>query len=154
MIIEKLYLSVLNIPYAEREINHIEDKELRKDFVYELLVRVLFHNEPLKKQLLSIVQKLEKQEANATTLSFCAYVYALNHEWEKSCQNMERVIELEQGLNIDSWMDYGHFLRKILGYQDLSNQLLLSMESTMKTWKEKKYTSVDEKILKEIFYAK
>lgn len=116
-----------------REINYLEDWKLRKDWTYEFLVKQLFFNSEAKKRLLGIVDKYDC--ITTSDLAFSSYIYALNHKWEKALECMEKVIELEKWENIDSWMDYGHFLRKIPKYQNESNNLLLNIKTYMQKYK-------------------
>ncbi len=124
-----LYNKILWINYVERDINHIYENILRKDNVYELLVKKYFNNIIAFKKILIILEKLPLY--TSTELSFLSYIYELNQQWEQAIQIMEKVIYIEQWQNIDSWMDYGHFLRKISLYEDISNTLLLNLENYM-----------------------
>jgi len=116
-----------------RTINYLDDNKLRNDGSYEFLVKKLFFNSDTKKRLLDIVEKYESN--NSSDYAFGAYIYALNHKWSKAVKNIEKVIEFEKWENIDSWMDYWHFLRKIPRYQKESNNLLLNIRKYMVEYK-------------------
>lgn len=132
-----LYKKILWVNYIDREVNYLENNILRKDNVYEILVKKYFNNKIAIEKILLILKKIDLK--NSTELSFLAYVYALNHKWNDSISVMEKVIHLENWKNIDSWIDYWHFLRKIESYQNFSNKLLLNVYFYINKYDEKKW---------------
>lgn len=127
-----LYKKILWLDYSDRQINSIDDNTFRKDYVYELLVKKYFNDKKACNKILLICERLELN--TITELSFLSYVYALNYDWNKSIEYMWKVIDLENWENIDSWIDYWHFLRKVELHENISNKLLLNIDYYMKKY--------------------
>lgn len=121
-----LYKKILWVQYKDRLINNIDWNILRNDEIYEILTKLYYYDKNAQKKILLILEKLDLN--NPTQLAFLSYVYALNHKWKKALSTMEKIIYLEKWQNVDSFIDYWHFLRKIKKYQDLSVNLLLNLE--------------------------
>ncbi len=126
------------IKFNKREINHLKEGVSRKDWSYDLLTRRFYYAEKNEKiKLLILAQLLEKINA-VDFLSKASYIYALLYKWEKSIKLMEQVIILEQGKNIDSWIDFWFFLRKFSQHRKISTQLLLWLETIIIEYKNEK----------------
>lgn len=75
----------------------------------------------------------DKFPDDVSALAFSAYCDALALDWISSSNKIRRVIELESGGNLDSWIDLGHFLRKVPGCEDESRNILLDPVSRVRT---------------------
>ena len=75
----------------------------------------------------------EKFADDVSALAFSAYCDALSLDWVSASEKIRRVIELESGGNLDSWIDLGHFLRKVPGCEDESRDILLDPASRVRT---------------------
>lgn len=124
-----LYKKILWVEYKDRLVNNINWGILRNDEVYEKLTKKYFYDKNAYKKIMQILEKLSLK--TSTELAFLAYVYSLNHKWDLALETIEKVIYIEKWENIDSFIDFGHFLRKIDDYQELSVNLLLDLELYM-----------------------
>lgn len=124
-----LYKKILNAEYKDRSINRINWNLLRSDEVYEKLTKKYFYDKNAYNKIMLILEKLSLK--TSTELAFLAYIYALNHKRDLAIETMEKVIYIEKWENIDSFIDFWHFLRKIDDYQELSVNLLLNLELYM-----------------------
>jgi hypothetical protein len=86
----------------------------RKDFLYESLTKTRYSDAVLFDRLSKIGNAFAtKFPDDASALAFSAYCDALVLDWVLASLKMRRVIVLESGRNLDSWIDLGHFLRKV-----------------------------------------
>jgi len=123
------------LKYQSREVNTIREDIPRKDYTYDLLSDNFYYKPKKQKlQLLFLAKILETRKHDPSALSKASYIYGLNYKWDQALKNMERVIVLEKWKNIDSWIDYGLFLRKNPKYHDISIQLLLDVEWIINTY--------------------
>jgi len=130
----KTYFYFTQTWYNIREINYIEDAVERKDWTYDILTRNFYYQENTKKQKLLILAKLLEKYNEASALSKASYIYALHYNWDKAISLMWQVIYLEKWKNIDSWVDYGFFIRKKEAYRESSIALLLWLEYAVKNY--------------------
>lgn len=124
--------------FYEREINFLEENISRKDYSYDLLTKNFYYTQGVEKKKLLVFAKLFEAYKDVAFLSKASYIYALQYNWEKALTLMEQVIILEAWKNIDSWVDYGLFLRKFPEYRDISISLLLNLEQAIESYKGEK----------------
>ncbi len=128
-----LYKKILWLEYQERLINNFNWNILRRDSVYEILTKKYFYNKIASQKIMLILERINLK--TSTELALLVYIYALNNKWSKALIIMEKVVYLEKWENIDSFIDYWHFLRKNKNYYGLSNRLLLNIEKVMCLYK-------------------
>lgn len=68
-----------------------------------------------------------------SSVAFAAYCDALRLDWRSASEKMRNVVELESGKNLDSWIDLGHFLRKLPECREESRSILLDPVSKVRT---------------------
>lgn len=129
---EKIY-EKLGIPYGRREINRTFEKHYRRDNAYESLSKIWIRHPEIRPVLLRAVETVfsngtEMAAITPQDLAFRAYVSALSKNWDDACRQMYEIISVEKGENVDSWIDLGHFLRKIEGFEHASLCILLNPE--------------------------
>lgn len=109
-----------------RKTNAPESNEYRSDVLYERLT-VLKYSEPASFLRLAKIGRAiaVKFPEDPSATAFGAYCEALSGDWTAAVSLMEKTVALENGANLDSWIDLGHFLRKIPGMEGKSREMLL-----------------------------
>ena len=109
-----------------RRANAPESNEYRSDVLYERLT-VLKYSEPASFLRMAKIGRAiaAKFPEDPSATAFGAYCEALSSDWSSAVSLMKKTIALENGRNLDSWIDLGHFLRKIPGMEGESRQILL-----------------------------
>lgn len=110
----------LNIEWLGRESNRIADGVYRKDFLFDLLVRLYLDNQKKFKQLYGLNRKYIKNKKNPDELdcALMAYFAYINEDFKLSKKFLLKAINLSPE-NIDNWLDLGFVLRH-LGEEELS----------------------------------
>lgn len=114
--------------------NSPSEGEYRKDYLYESLTKIRYSDDALFRRLSTVASALNRKfPEDPSSVAFSAYCDALALDWRSASEKMRKVIRLESGKNLDSWIDLGHFLRKLPECAEESRSILLDPVSKVRT---------------------
>lgn len=124
-IVSRMY-ALIGASQAGRETNRPEEGVYRKDVAYERLTKIRYSDPIAFRKIDHAASVLEKANPeNPSVTAYAAYCRALEGDWHGAVARMRETIRLEGGRNLDSWVDLGHFLRKLPEGKDESGSILL-----------------------------
>lgn len=89
-----------------RAVNRPAELAYRKDWAYERLTKIRYADHSnflrLSKAVFAIGSKFPDDPSATSLVSYC---HALKGDWTQAVTSMEETIRLENGENLDSWLD-------------------------------------------------
>lgn len=127
-LIQKKFQKITGFPLRKRQTNHLSEKIIKKDQLFENLARLYF-NRPKKfnqlcKKILPLIN--QKKELDETLLALAGYLYYLQEDFKKSKTFFLKCINLNPQ-NLDNWIDFAFTLRH-LGEDKLANGILFNYD--------------------------
>jgi len=120
--------------------NHLEDKVMRKDVIFDKLAEKIFDYPFLLDILLKKAKRWIIYNKSELTLVIIGYLYYFKGEFKKSSKFLLEAIKFNP-INLDNWIDYAFSLyHQDIGKHVLAKKILFNLEKCIKYFKNKKVT--------------